>query len=72
MVEPVAAASAGLLGGFAVAGFLARAALAAARAIARRTSTKRDDKALDELERYLRAHPEAIELVLDLVRRLRG
>ena len=65
-------AGAGLVGGFALAGGVLRLASAAVRWIVQRTGTKRDDRALAELERWLQRNPEAVELVEALVRRLRG
>lgn len=65
-------ASAGLLGGFALAGAALRAAREVVRWIVARTPTRRDDQALRDVERWLERNPAAVELVEELIRRLRG
>lgn len=72
MMPPVAMASLSLVAGWFGVGMAIRLLMRAAKAIARRTRTKRDDRAVEEVEAFLRKHPEAIGAVEELLRRLRS
>ena len=69
---PAAYASASLIAGWALGGLIVRAALAATRAVVKRTRSRRDDELLERVERWLADNPAAVEAVEAVVRRVRG
>jgi hypothetical protein len=69
MIHPtyVAVASISAVGTGVIVGIVARAVISAAKKLAKRTKTKRDDHIVQTIDEFLTEHPEALPVVLNLI-----
>lgn len=64
-------ASLSVVTGYLAAGLIGRALVRLGKAIAKRTRTTKDDRFIAEVEVFVKEHPEAIDLLRDLIERAR-
>lgn len=71
-MEPtyVATASASLIGGYFLAGWGIKAVVAAAKWLAKKTKTKKDDHAIALIEQAIDEHPELVPEMLEAIRKI--
>lgn len=69
MIHPtyVAVASISAVGTGVLVGIVVRAVIGAAKRLAKRTKTKRDDHVVQTIDEFLTEHPEALPVVLNLI-----
>lgn len=64
-----AVAGVSLAAGFALGGIVVRGVIKAARWVAGKTKTKKDDRAIEKVDRFVSDHPELVGELIDWIER---